>query len=232
MSLIVSYSAASSVSSPSLNISSTSPNGSIGSLHVVSYCSPMFSAISLIFGITSPFLSIIGPTFCLTLLSPFAYEKKIFWLFLQAAIVLSSFCFLSLLWEASIFLSISILSYFSFSLNELFKIHLSNLVRLLIDILQSLGIRLFFPDGFPSFLGTCSYVILTQWSLKLFTASSFVFPTISYLQSVLYDFPKSFQSICLFGRSSMWNPYSGSSLFFFLCGLPSYPNRLELNVTR
>merc|ERR1711954_531183 len=86
---------------------------------------------------------LIGPTFCLTLLSPLAYEKKNFRLFLHAAIALSSFCFLSLLWEARIFLSISILSSFSFSLNGLFKIRLSNFVLLLINILRSLGIRLF-----------------------------------------------------------------------------------------
>merc|ERR1711954_476199 len=142
---------------------------------------------------------LIGPTFCLTLLRPLAYEKKNFRLFLQAAIALSSFRFLSLLWEARIFLSISILSSFSFfSLNGLFKICLSNLV-LLINVLRSLGIRLFFPAGFPTFLGTCSYVILTQWSWKLFIASSFVYPTISFLQSVLYDFPKPFQSIVFFG---------------------------------
>merc|ERR1711874_430132 len=160
---------------------------------------PLFSAISPLFDITSPFLSMIGPTFCLTLLSPLAYEKKNFRLFLHAAIALSSFRFLSFLCESSIFLSISILSSFSFSLNGLFKICLSTLVLLLISILRSLGIRLFFPVGFPTFLRTCSYVFSMQWSSKLFAASSFVFPTISFFQSVLYDFPHLFQSFVYFG---------------------------------
>merc|ERR1711874_362458 len=112
---------------------------------------PLFSAISPLFDITSPFLSMTGPTFCLTLLSPLAYEKKYFRLFLHAAIALSSFRFLSFFWESKISLSISILSSFNFSLNGLFKIRLSTLVLLLISILRS-GDSSFLSCRFSYFL--------------------------------------------------------------------------------